>query len=108
MIMQLCDFEADLLHHLPDLSIYAHPLAPNRCYVLAGEDREDGASPCSPRTQVVDPIKWQQNAVYDHVHGPWRLLGGSGRPPLVEDVEGDSQEQNEALDKGLNLSAEAE
>jgi hypothetical protein len=51
MIMQLCDFEADLLHHLPDLSIYAHPLAPNRCYVLAGEDRENGASPCSPRTQ---------------------------------------------------------
>src|SRR5687767_3088772 len=39
MIMELCDFLANLLHYLSDLSIYAHPVAPHRS-VLAGADRK--------------------------------------------------------------------
>jgi hypothetical protein len=33
--MQLCDFLADLLHHLADLSIHTHAVSPNRCGVRA-------------------------------------------------------------------------
>ena len=62
-----------------------------------------------PRTQVVGP---NQAAAERRLRSsslfPWRLLGSAGRPPLVEDVEGHGQEQDEALDKGLNLSAETE